>query len=311
MIKTFAKLLILLTPLLFSVSANAAEKLKPFILAYTSDKSLEATQSDVSAKLAQSGFEIAGAHSPYDGTVLLVATNDTLKSIAAQSEHGGYGAAQRVSLSTVDGKVQVSYANPLYTAAAFRLNGDLAEVASAMASGLGAETPFGAKGITAEDLREYHYMFGMEYFDEPSILARYDSYDEALAAVEKGLSESISGVNKVYRIDIPGKNETVFGVAMKGEQGEGEMQDDAYIMGEIDFSDLKSAAHLPYEILVSEGKVYALYARFRIAISFPDLSMMGSNSFMSIMGAPDAIEHALTRVAGGKIEEQKKKSKAD
>ena len=38
---------------------------------------------------------------------------------------------------------------------------------------------------------------------------------------------------------------------------------------------------------------------YRIAINFPDLSMMGSNSFMSIMGAPDQIEYALTLVAGG------------
>ena len=61
---------------------------------------------------------------------------------------------------------------------------------------------------------------------------------------------------------------------MKGE-GDNKYMDDKYIMSEIDFQDVKSTAHLPYDILVSGNKVYALYARFRIAISFPDLSMMG------------------------------------
>jgi hypothetical protein len=66
-------------------------------------------------------------------------------------------------------------------------------------------------------------------------------------------------------------------------------------MSEIDFRDIKSTAHLPYEVLVSDNKVYALYARFRIAISFPDLSMMGPNSFMNIMSAPEAIRKALQK----------------
>jgi hypothetical protein len=84
----------------------------------------------------------------------------------------------------------------------------------------------------------------------------------------------------------------VFGVALKGE-GDNKYMDDQYIMKEIDFRDVKSTAHLPYEVLVSGNKVYALYARFRIAIDFPDLSMMGKNSFMNIMRAPEAIRKAL------------------
>ncbi|HQT26317.1 MAG TPA: hypothetical protein PLK99_06935, partial [Burkholderiales bacterium] len=118
-------------------------------------------------------------------------------------------------------------------------------------------------------------------------------------AVEAGLAAGKGGVTKVYRIDIPGKQETVFGVAMKGDGGNKYM-DDKYIMSEIDFRDLKSAAHLPYEMLVDGNKVYALYARFRIAIDFPDLSMMGAHSFMNIMKSPEAIRKALTAAAGGK-----------
>lgn len=66
------------------------------------------------------------------------------------------------------------------------------------------------------------------------------------------------------------------------------------------FKELKSTPHLPYEMLVADNKVYALYARFRIAINFPDLSMMGDNSFMRIKPAPEAIRKALLKTAGGK-----------
>ena len=71
--------------------------------------------------------------------------------------------------------------------------------------------------------------------------------------------------------------------------------DDQFIMKEIDFRDVKSTAHLPYDVLVSGNKVYSLYARFRIAINFPDLSMMGANSFMNIMKTPDAIRNVLKK----------------
>jgi hypothetical protein len=74
--------------------------------------------------------------------------------------------------------------------------------------------------------------------------------------------------------------------------------DDKFIMSEIDFRDIKSTAHLPYEVLVSGNKIYALYARFRIAIDFPDLAMMGSNSFMNIMKSPEAIRKALQQAVG-------------
>ena len=79
--------------------------------------------------------------------------------------------------------------------------------------------------------------------------------------------------------------------------------DDTFIMTEIDFKDVRSTAHLPYEILVTGEEVEALHARFRIAINFPDLSMMGSNSFMNIMPSPDAIKEALTQTAGGSVDE--------
>jgi len=274
--------------------------LKPFVLGTTPAGNLEQVVTSVKAALKAQGFDEAGSYSPYPGAHIIVVTSPEIKAAAAKSEHGGFGAAERVAVTDVKGKIQVSYVNPVYMANAYRMAEDLKNVAAKLEAALGKGPEFGAKGLTAKKLRKYHYTFGMEYFDEPSVLAEYPSHEEAVKAVEAGLAAGKGGVTKVSRVDVPGKPEVVFGVAMKAPTDKDKAMDDKYIMSEIDFRDIKSTAHLPYEMLVSGNKVYALYARFRIAISFPDLSMMGSNSFMNIMSSPEAIRKALVQAAGGK-----------
>lgn len=274
--------------------------LKPFVLGSKGPGEVAQAVEAAKAKLTQNGFTIAGSYSPYPNATVIAVTNDEMRSTAAKSEHGGFGAAQRVSVTKVGNEVQVAYTNPVYMAHAYRMAGDLKETAAKLQAALGKVEEYGARGLTAEKLRKYHYTFGMEYFDEPNEFVKYASYEEAVKAVEAGLAAGKQGVTKVYRVDVAGKKETLFGVAMKGEGEAGKFMDDKYIMSEIDFRDVKSTAHLPYDLLVSDNKVYAQYARFRIAISFPDLSMMGANSFMNIMKSPEAIREALSLTVGGK-----------
>lgn len=273
--------------------------LKPFVLASRGPGDVAQTLEATKTALTKEGFIVAGSYSPYAGATVIGVTNDELRSIAAKSEHGGFGAAMRVAVTKVKDLVQVSYTNPPYMANAYRMAGELKDTAAKLQAALGKIEEFGAEGLTPAKLRKYHYTFGMEYFDEPNTLASYGSYEEAVRAVEAGLAAGKQGVTKVYRVDVAGKKETLFGVAMKGE-GDDKDMDDKYLMSEIDFKDVKSTAHLPYDILVSDNQVYALYARFRIAISFPDLSMMGANSFMNIMKAPEAMRTALALTVGGK-----------
>lgn len=282
--------------LCLAVGAAAAEKMKPFVLAAKASGDVATVVADVKSKLTAAGFELAGEYSPYNGATILIVTSDALKSAAAQSEFGGYAAGQRVSITKVGDEIQVAYTNPVYMANAYRMKANLQGTADKLKTALGAMQQYGpAEGMAPDDIREYHYMFGMEYFDEPSVLARYSSYEVAIDKVENSLAAQKGGVSKVYRIDVPGKKESVFGVHLtKGCSG------DKYIMSRIDFKPIRSTAHLPYEMLVSGKTVYALYARFRIAINFPDLKMMGDNSFFKIMCAPDAIEQALTLASGQK-----------
>lgn len=293
----------LLGALALSVCATVASAqdavLKPFVLGSKGAGDLAQKVDATKAALTKAGFTVAGSYSPYANTTIVVVTNDELKTTAAKSENGGFGAAQRVSIAKVKDEVQVAYTNPAYWANIYRMAGELKDTSAKLQTALGKVEEFGAKGKTAAELRKYHYKMMMPYFDDTDTLVKHPSHEEAVKQVEAGLAAGKQGVTKVYRIDIPGKKEVVFGVAMKGTEKD-KFMDEKYIMGQIDFKDVKSVAHLPYEMLVTDNEVIALSARFRIAASFPDLTMMGDNSFMKIMESPEAIKKALAYTAGDK-----------
>lgn len=284
-----------LTVFLFTHTARAEETHKPYVLVEDSPAEAEAVLTHTRERLQAGGFDIVGQYSPYPRATVLAVTSPALKTAAAQSEKGGFGAALRVSVTEAGENVQVAYTNPIYMAHVYRMNGDLSEVASQMQQALGVGKPFGAEGLTAKKLRKYHYMFMRPYFDDTDVLGTFSSYDEAIRVVENGLRDRAGGVGKVYRVDLPDKQETLFGVHLTHE-----CSGDRFIMDKIDFREIKSTPHLPYEVLVTGNEVHALPADFRIAISFPDLSMVGSNSFFSIMCAPDAIRGALQNMVDGK-----------
>ena len=295
----------ILTGVLFITTVGGAlaeDVLMPFVLAYKTSGEVSAVASDVKGKLTGAGFEVAGEYSPYAGVHIIVVTNAALKSHAAKSEFGAYGAAQRVSVTKNGDDIEVVYTNPVYMAAVYRMAGDMADIRSQLEGALGAEMDFGSeKNLTAEKLRKYHYTVMMEYFDDPSELAKYGSQEEAIQAVEAALAAGKGATSKVYRIDIPGKNETVFGVALKGKDAD-DCSSDEFVMNRVDKATPRSTAHLPYEMVVSDGTAYALYARFRIAINWPHLPMVaapqGQGTFFKIMCSPSAIEDALTLAAG-------------
>jgi uncharacterized protein (DUF302 family) len=279
-------------------AAIAAETLKPYILAFETTGDMQEKVDVVKGALQAKGFEVVGDYVPFENAHIIVVTSDALKQIAAKNKLGGFAAPQRVSVSKVGDKIQVAYTNPVYMAHAYRLNTDMADVAKQFESAIGKVQEFGAKGLTEKKLRKYHYTFGMEYFDDVYKLGKYGSHQEAVEAVEKKLASNTVGIGKVYRIDIPGKEQTVFGVSMKGPTEEDKFYDDAFQMSVVDFEGLKQTAYLPYEVMVEGNEVVALHMRFRMAVNFPDLKMMGGNSFMVLMPSPTAIENALIAAIG-------------
>jgi hypothetical protein len=295
-----------------SPGAIAAGGLEPFVLASRiDDKALSAVSAEVETKLQNAGFDVIGQYSPYNDAVVLVFSSAQLRDLATRSKRGGYGAALRVSLTRNDGKIELAYTNPLYWANAYRMQADVESIETQLKSVLGFEQGFGSGelSLTANDLRKYHYTFMMEYFDDPSVLNYFDSHQQAVATVRENLAQQVSASTQVFELklgsDIDEKQMTLFGVGLSGVDQD-DCSSDAYIMDRIDKDSPRHTAHLPYEILVYGNQVEALYGRFRIAISWPHLPMMASDTgatFLSIMCAPGSIEDALTAIAGGSREQ--------
>jgi len=303
-VSVFMLLGILLSP--YTAGVQAAERFKPFVLAFKGAAAFSAKMDETKRALTSAGFDIVGEFRPYaetfvDDAAIIIVTNDELKRFSGMSRYGGFAAPWRVAVTQIGNEVQVAYANPAYFANAYRLQSDLSGLSTVLKQSLGAIDTFGARrGMTASKLRKYHYTFGMEYFDDPYRLASYRSHDQAVAVVEKNLAAAIAGVTKVYRLDLP-NDVKVFGVARRAASEADKFMDDSVIMGLVDVAELKGTANLPYEMMVDGKDVVALHMRFRMALHYPDMKMAGRNSFMSIISSPDAVRKALTQAAGGTI----------
>jgi hypothetical protein len=198
-------------------------------------------------------------------------------------------------------KTEVGFVNPLYIQHAYRLETDMQPLFESLTAALGHEGFCGGgdKEMTSKKLRKYHYMMTMPYFDDPSELGTFDSHEAALAAVENGLAAEGDGLTRVYRIDIPGKQQSVFGVGMKSTGEEDENIDETAQMNVVDFEGCRKRAYFPYEVLVTGNEVEALHMKFRMAVHFPNLPMTGKHGFTKLMPFPKAIEKNLEKMVNG------------
>lgn len=295
----FSLAALLITLSIFTVAQ--AEILKPFILGSAATGTIEDVTKQVTAKLTEQGFTIVGTYVPYPNAMVICASHPDLSTAAAGAVNGGFGAAQRVAVTEVDGKLQITYMNPAYLGTAYGL-GKLENITTKLEAALGREQEFGAKGIKEEKLvpGKYHYKFMMPYFDDVHKLNSFGDHQTAVQTVEANLTEGKGGTMKVYRIDLPGKDVSVFGVAIPQGDGpdSGAKDTDKEIMDIIDYKEIRSTPYLPYELMVQGTEVIALHSRFRIAVHFPDTSMMGTHGFTAIMSSTKGIKKALEAVAG-------------
>ncbi|MBW2471176.1 MAG: hypothetical protein JRE18_03760 [Deltaproteobacteria bacterium] len=296
---TIALYLLVLVTGIFSLAR--AEVLKPFVLGKTPPGNIADVIEYTKAQLTDHGFTIVGSYTPYPNATVICASHPELTAAAAKAENGGFGAAQRVAVTEVNGVLQTTYMNPAYLGTAYGL-GKLETVSAGLVAALGHEQEFGAKGIKEEKLGpgKYHYKMLMPYFNDIDVLNTYSDYETGVKTVEANLAAGKGGTVKVYRIDLPGKEVSVFGVGIPQGDGpdSGDKDTDKEIMDIIDFRDIRSTAYLPYELMVQGNQAIALRGRYRIAVHFPDTSMAGSHGFTAIMSAPGGIKNALEAVAG-------------
>lgn len=248
-------------------------------------------------KLTAAGFTVVGRHTPpgIAGHGSIVVTEPGLTS--ALTQLGGkaiVGVPIRVGVKA-DGTV--SYLNLEYWQRAFLRNdygkaeGAVKAASAKLAQALGSGKPFGGE-VKAEDLPGYRYMAGMERFDDKSELKTYPGgFDEAVKTIRDNLGKGVAKTAKVYEIVMPEKKLAVFGVATNDpEDGEG------WWVNKIGAEHI---AALPWEIFVVDNKAYALFARYRTALAWPDLGMF---QFMKIGSHPDSNQGMMAKVAGGAYE---------
>jgi hypothetical protein len=287
--------------LLILTSQIWANQLKPYILASETKQSMLTTKNIVREKLTTSNFEILGEYSPADDLnrhVIIITHPELLKCIQKTGGITGFSATLRVALTTYNDVVQISYTNPEYFAIAYfqnkynNIENNISIITSELKNiflGYGElkNIQFGSEnGMTKKELQKYHYMFGMEYFEDVVVLSNHSSFDEAIKIVENNLNKK-NELSEVYSIKIPQKNIKLYGVALSGETGE------KHFLPIIDIGLPKHTAFLPYEILVVDEKVIMMHGRYRIALAFPDLTMM---TFSKIMSTPGDIEDLMKKL---------------
>lgn len=256
---------------------------------------LPTLMSRVERSLESKGLNVVGKYVPHNMAgqgVLVVTDKDLLAAIRKMGGANIVGAPIRIGVKA-DGTV--SFMNLEYwTRAYFRGQYSLAEKAVRAAHGRlvkalgGGRKTFGGD-VAKADLAEYQYMFGMEGFDsDKNLLLEQLSFEDAVKTIRDNLADGIGKTAKVYEIVMPDKKVAVFGVALNDPR-EGE----ATWVKVIGTDNLPA---LPYEIYVVDNRVNHLFARFRIALGWPDVGM---GTFMRIVETPGLIRDTLVRVAGG------------
>jgi len=276
-------------------ASHACLALAPYVhAAKLAEAELPTQLALIEKKLTAEGFTVIGLHAPkgLPGRASLVVTDRAvLESVRTIGGSAIIASGIRVGVQS-DGTV--SYMNPDYWYRAY-LRGQFKTAQQAvksvqlrLAKALGEGRTFGGD-VPEGELANYRYMLGMERFDSGNAeLGSHASFEEALKAVQEGLAKGVGNTSRVYELIMPEQKIAVFGVAMN-DPAVGE----AWWVNKIGSDQM---AGLPYEMFIVGNKVYAPYARYRIALAWPALGM---GQFMGIINVPESIRATLTGLAGG------------
>ncbi|OIP01251.1 MAG: hypothetical protein AUJ98_04995 [Bacteroidetes bacterium CG2_30_33_31] len=292
----------ILVSLMVGSSSTETKVYKPYVLGTKTSESLAVATQNISAMLVKQGFTIEGVYKPtWDSkrTVICVSSKNLIKAAQQIGGLAGFASVLRVGITQNGAEVEISYTNPYYWGNAYygskypKVEAEYIAVNNAFIKTMKSYGTYtgkfygSAKGVEEDDLRDYQYMIGMPQFDDVVVVKDFESYAVATAKIDANLKAGSTIFKKVYDIQIPGKNLKLYGIAILGEMGE------KSFMPKIDIGNPKHTAFLPYELLVKDDKVYMLHGRFRIAVSFPDLTMA---TFSKIMSTPGDIEKVMKLV---------------
>ena len=292
--KKLLRSLLFISLLGFSITVNAGEELWAYFNVGSLEVSMSEAVGQVKDALSSKGFEVVGEYNPAgkDGLYVVAYTrNDLQKTTLKVKDRGALASVLKIGFVNKEGKISVSMLNPMYLFYAYfrdetdthlaQLNKITDDAKSAMGSIGNDFTGFGGSQ-EADDLKDYHYMMMMPYFDDPVELEEFDSFEEGVSTIRKNLEAKKGNTLKVYEVVFENEKIAIFGVGLLDpEDGEAHFLP---IIGE------DNIAALPYEIILHGDEATILHGKYRFALHWPELSM---GQFMKISSTPSDVEDML------------------
>lgn len=286
-------LLILSIVTLFQIN-SFSQKQPAYYLVTTLQGSIAEAESSVKTALQGSGFKIIGEYRPAGSDKLAVVcyTRPDLENIALGfADRGSLAATLKIGFKKEGNSVKISMLNPMYIFYAYFVEGvdkhenelvKISEDAKTALKKVGTDfTPFGGE-LSKKELQKYHYKIMMPYFEDAEELNKFDSFEAGLKVIQNNLAAGKGDTKKVYELIYKDKKVAVFGVALlNAEEGEPKFLP---IVG------TENVAAMPYEIILQGKTASVLPGKYRLAISWPELTM---GTFMKIMSTPGYIEDVM------------------
>ncbi|WP_299157855.1 hypothetical protein [uncultured Eudoraea sp.] len=273
---------------------SSSQEIAPYIEIGKSKNSIQQVSEDVLTALRENSFTILGTYNPSNKNslkVIVFTRPDIKNTVVKVADRGALAAALKIGLVQKNDIVSISYTNPDYFFRAylrdsydqnkFTFDKFSKDLRTAFASVGNDFTPFGG-ALEADKLKKYHYKIMMPYFTDPVTLNEFSSFEEGLRVIEANLKAGKGETLQVYKILYTDEKVAVFGVGLRSkEDGEAHFLP---IIGE------DHIAAMPYEIILQGKTATMLHGKYRIALSWPDLTM---GTFMKIMSTPGDIEDTL------------------
>ena len=275
----------------FITGTKASEDLSPYYKVVSKKGSITEISDEVKILLQENGFDVIGQYRPENKEKFFVMafTNQRLQEVTLKvKDRGTLASIFRVGFVDTDGEVTVSIINPDYLFYGYlrdeadTYQKELSEISNQIRttfSKMGGDmTPFGGE-LSIEDLKEYHYMMMMPYFDDPVELNEFSSFSEGVNTIRKNLDAKKGNTLKVYELILEDHEIAIFGVGLLDIEE-----------GEVDFLPVIGESHIaamPYEIILQGKEATMLHGKFRFALFWPELSL---GEFMKISSTPGNVE---------------------
>ena len=287
------RIFLIITLFLFTTNI-LAQKIPAYYKVGTVKGSMPEVNTKVLNALKAKNFKVFGSYNPAGNSgykVIAFTRNDIYGITLIGKDQRVLASMMKVGLYKTSAGVEVSLLNPEYifnaylrdktTAYEAKLQKITQDIKDALKT-VGTEfTPFGGE-LTKKELRKYHYMMAMPYFDDPVELKTFSSFAEGTKKIEANLAAKKGKTVKVYRLKFEKSKIAIYGVGLLDkEKGEAEF---------LPKIGTKHIAAMPYEILLLDNKAIMLHGKYRLALHWPELTM---GQFMKISSTPGDIEDML------------------